>query len=134
MSEEKYDESLHIALPQATDDTQVFIKAAMQGLDKIFKEGIAYAKAGITLHEIRSASQAIQGNLLDMIEPKREKEHARSKKLMTALDGVNARFGKGSLQYASEGLDDKAAWRMRQKHLSPKVTTNWETLPIAVCR
>lgn len=42
--EERYNESLHIPLPEASQDTREFLRAAMQGLDRLYKEGVPYAK------------------------------------------------------------------------------------------
>ena len=52
-------------------------------------------------------------------------------KLMSAMDKVNARYGRGSLLVASAGLGaDRRAWSMKQERRTPRDTT-WEEMPIA---
>ena len=45
---------------------------------------------------------------------------------MHALDAVNARYGRGSLRLAAEGLSKP--WQIRREHLSPRYTTDWAGL------
>ncbi len=125
-------ETVNMTLPKPTADTKAFLQATMRGLELAFKEGIAYAKAGIMLYDICPAS-SYQGSLL-ILDPEQEKRDDRSSKLMTTLDAINNRFGKHALKYASEGLNANVTWRMRQKYLSPRFTAGWATLPVAMCR
>ncbi len=128
----RYAETIHITLPKPTADTKTFLQAAMHGLNLAFKDKIAYTKAGIMLYDICSAN-SYQGSLLTMLNPTQEKSDTKSQKLMSALDAINTRFGRHTLKHASEGLNKNAAWRMRQKHLSKRLTTAWDELPIAMC-
>ncbi|MBP8290168.1 MAG: DUF4113 domain-containing protein [Chromatiaceae bacterium] len=45
------------------------------------------------------------------------------------LDGVNGRWGRGTLRYLAEGGAGGQPWRMRRERLSPADTTRWEALP-----
>ena len=49
--------------------------------------------------------------------------------LMTAIDRINARWGRGTLTLGVEQLSH--GWAMRQERLSPRYTTRWEDVPIA---
>ncbi len=129
----RYAETVHINLPEPTADTGLLLQKAMLGLEAIFKDGIAYAKAGVMLYDICQANSH-QGNLLTMCNPKQEIAKARSTKLMHALDAINNKYGRQTLQYASEGVDKAAPWRMRQKYLSGISTTALSRLPVAWCR
>ncbi|MEO8120880.1 MAG: DUF4113 domain-containing protein [Rhodoferax sp.] len=52
-------------------------------------------------------------------------------KLMTAMDELNGRFGRGALRLAGAGLDhDQKAWSMRQERKTPGYTTSWEGMPV----
>lgn len=52
--------------------------------------------------------------------------------LMTAIDALNARFGRGTICIASAGsTGERQAWKMRQERLSPHYTTRWSDLPVA---
>ena len=45
---------------------------------------------------------------------------------MTALDSVNERFGSGTLQYASSGIE--RTWKTQFHKRSPAYTTEWKQL------
>ncbi len=143
--EAPYNVTLPLAFTEATDESTLMVRTALRALDTLFKEGVAYAKAGVMLYDLGSASQQ-QGSLLSSV---RQGDSTRAKQLMTALDSINARYGKHTLQYAGQGLGKgveaepvtqrgqeqvAAPWRMRQKYRSPKFTTAWDALPIAYCR
>ncbi|HEY9052512.1 MAG TPA: DUF4113 domain-containing protein, partial [Gammaproteobacteria bacterium] len=55
----------------------------------------------------------------------------KSDALMTVLDRINTRMGKGSCRMATEGMDGKIAWPMKRYKHSPRYTTQWEELPLA---
>ena len=61
-----------------------------------------------------------------------EADEKRQAALMSVMDGVNAKYGRGRVRLGAEGLDD-AAWQMRQGHRSPRYTTRWDELPVAKC-
>ena len=51
---------------------------------------------------------------------------------MSALDGTNHRYGRGTVLMASAGLTgDKRLWAMKQERRTPAYTTRWEDMPVA---
>ncbi len=59
--------------------------------------------------------------------------------LMSTLDKVNERYGRGTVQLASAGIkgdrkvskkDDMRTWSMRQERRTPQYTTRWEDMPV----
>jgi DNA polymerase V len=48
---------------------------------------------------------------------------------MAAVDGINRRYGSGTVQWAACGL--APAWRMRRGHLSRAATTRLSDVPVA---
>lgn len=53
--------------------------------------------------------------------------------LMSAMDKLNIKYGKGTVQLASAGLQgDARAFSRKQERRTPAYTTNWEDIPI--CR
>jgi len=52
-------------------------------------------------------------------------------RLMTTLDGLNMRYGRGTVLMASAGLaGDKRAWSMKQERRTPGYTTCWADMPV----
>jgi len=50
---------------------------------------------------------------------------------MTTLDGLNLRYGRGTVLMASAGLaGDKRAWSMKQERRTPGYTTCWADMPV----
>lgn len=127
--------SITVPLVRPTGDTNLLVSAAVKGLQSIYREGFRYAKCGVMLVELQSDDLA-QGELdlfgghMDDEDPQPE-QRDRSK-LMSAMDRVNARYGRGSLLVASAGLEaDRRAWSMKQDRRTPRYTTNWDEMPIA---
>ena len=53
-------------------------------------------------------------------------------RLMSTLDAINDRYGKGTMAMASTGLDgDHRVWTMRQERRTPAYTTCIADMPIA---
>jgi DNA polymerase V len=102
-----------------TDSTSELIRNALQGIRAIYRDGYHYKKAGVVLTGLVSASQT-QADLFD------SKDHGRSRRLMSALDSINDRWGAGTLQYASSGITK--AWKTQFHRRSPAYTTQWNEL------
>lgn len=117
----QYSNSATLKLPVATDSTSDLIKSALQGIRAIYREGYHYKKAGVILASLVPASQP-QVDLFDA------QDRVKSKRLMSALDAVNDRWGAGTLNYASSGISK--AWKTQFQHRSPAYTTNWAELPL----
>lgn len=129
------DDTAQVVLPEGTADTMALIRAAHRALDSIFKEGYAYAKAGIMLYHLESASQR-QGSLLTLAAGTDEaggRKEARQQALMNALDGIHQRYGRQGIRFGAEGPQE-ATWHMRQLHRSPQLTTVWKELAVVSCR
>jgi DNA polymerase V len=125
-SEPQYSASITLPLRRPSADTAVIVAAALQGLRAIYKPGYQLAKAGVMLLELQ-ANTVLQGELELQAESRGE-----TGGLMTALDALNQRYGPGTVQLASAGLQDKErTWSMRQNLLTSQYTTRWEDMPVA---
>lgn len=115
-----------IALPlhQATDDTRLLIRQALQGLERIFKPSLKYKKAGVVLTGVRSAD--VRQPTLSGLYP----ESTGPVPAMKLMDSVNQRFGRDTLHIASMGLDDDAPWHMSCSRRSRRYTTRLDELPV----
>jgi DNA polymerase V len=120
--EPQYVNSTHINLPEPTSSTIELTMSALYGLNKIYKSGYRYKKAGVLLEGIQPNNQ-IKLNLFRIFNHERKQ---RENILMKAVDKVNKRWGRGSLKLAAEGT--KQVWKMRRAKLSPRYTSNWNEL------
>lgn len=57
--------------------------------------------------------------------------NADHKQLMTTIDSLNSKYGKNTLNIASQKLD--SAWAMRQNNLSPNYTSDINDIIIVNC-
>jgi DNA polymerase V len=103
-----------------TQDSRDIINAAVMCLDKIWKDGHRYQKAGIMLSDFFSQGVA-QLNLFDENAPR-----VGSERLMEVLDHLNAKDGKGTLYFAGQGIQQQ--WQMKRDMLSPRYTTRFSDL------
>ncbi|SFR52631.1 Y-family DNA polymerase [Thiomicrospira sp. ALE5] len=109
-----------MGLVYPTDSTILITKLAKRLLKRIYQPGCAYHKAAVCLGEI-SVKGAMQ---LDVFAPDPQySANPKSDALMSVMDKVNAKFGKGSLELASQGLKQKEQWAMRRAMCSPRYTT-----------
>ncbi|WP_372660098.1 DUF4113 domain-containing protein, partial [Hydrogenophaga sp.] len=100
---------------------------ALNGLRCIYKPDFLYAKAGVMQMELQPAS-VHQGELLLDEEPGERRDKGR---LMGALDGLNRRYGRGTVLLGSTGLEgDRRRWSMKQERRTPQYTTRWEDMPV----
>ncbi|MFC1538686.1 Y-family DNA polymerase [Candidatus Latescibacterota bacterium] len=120
--EPQYARSMVVELPVQTDCTQELIRYALRGVDKIFRNGYGFKKAGVVLAQIVPADQT-QTDLFDT------RNRTASKKLMNALDSINIRMGRDTLKYAASGLTQN--WKTLAGRRSPRYTTRWGELPEA---
>lgn len=112
-------------LPYPTDDTRLVIKAVQAGLDAIFREGYAYAKAEILLMELRQKGEYTDDLFADT-------QPAATERVMEVLDQINSRWGKGTLRPAR--VPHLSGWAMRREMKSPSYTTRWDELWRVACR
>lgn len=123
--DQPYSAQTTVHLPEASNDTFDLIRMAQSGARKIFRDGHRYAKAGIIMNDLVPA-RSQQRPLFDA------RDRDRSDRLMTALDAVNIKFGRGALIPASAGI--KREWQTKFDRRSPRYTTNIKELPIAMAR
>ena len=123
----QYSRSITVPLRLPSSDTLQIVGSALAGLDRIYRAGYDYAKAGVMLLDLQPACQGQQE--LDLGDAAVEHER-RQARLMRALDAVNDRFGRGTLTLGSAGLCQEPGrrWTMRQERRTPRYTTCWDEL------
>ena len=107
-------------LPRPSANTQQLLKAALHGLESIYKPGFQYKKAGVMLAEIVPAG-CRQMDLFGSVDAERPE-------LMVAVDRINQKWGRETVQLAAAGLEK--SWKMAQSRKSPAYTTSWSELPV----
>lgn len=108
--------------PVATSDSTVLANAINDLLPHLFQQGVRYYKCGVGAIELESELFKQE----DMFSASLD-----NPKLMECVDGINKRFGQGTLSLASEGK--KQEWKMKRDFMSPRYTTNWCDIPVIKC-
>lgn len=130
----QYSRSIVVPLRRPTGDTTAIVQAALQGLQTIFRPGFQMAKAGVILMDLQPDA-VVQGELNWGDDPRSESAagaNSPRSTLMASLDTLNQRYGRGTVQMASAGLQgDQRIWSMKQERRTPAYTTRLEDLPIA---
>ena len=110
---EYYSNSISVSLNYPTNNSITLNKRTLIGLNKIFKKGYLYQKAGVILSGLE-----IENKDLNLFK----KENRKKEKLMSTFDLINKKYGKNSLRIASEGI--KKGWLMKRNKCSSSFTTN----------
>ena len=121
----QYSNNQTITLHQPTSSTPELITAALQGLKSLYRSGYRYRKAGIMLAGIVQQGYSRQLDLFSFSQPAVKED----KELMTALDKINSKWGRSTIQYGMTTAEEKP-WSMQQTRKSPAYTTNWQELPV----
>jgi DNA polymerase V len=120
----QYSRSITMKLPYPTHSSIELAKFAKQALDKIYREGYAYKKAGVIVMDFTPEDTG-QIKLFENSNP-------RHRSLMNAMDQINHAIGTTKLKLASQ--DIKRTWKMRQEKLSPHYTTRISEVINVKCR
>lgn len=108
--------------------TLTIVQAAQRALQRIFRPGYQYKKAGVIVMGIQGDTP-IQHDLFDL----QPGQYERLQRLDQAMDRINRLYGTetlvlGSQQYTPQGGEGKAgvfADAIRHDHRSPNPTTRW---------
>ncbi len=91
----------------------------MRGVERLYRKGFLFNKAGVILGELVPEGN-VQGNLFD------EADRDKSRRLMRAVDAVNAKLPYSLLSWAAEGIGKP--WRTKFIRRSKRYTTRWDEL------
>ncbi len=108
-------------LEAPSSHTATLIKVALASLKAIYRPGYRYQKAGVLLNGLVPAN-CEQLRLFHAPAP-------GDTSLMHAVDAINKRWGRDTIQSGAAGLAKK--WHFRQMQKSPAYTTRWSELPVA---
>ena len=120
--EPQYANSAVVQLPQPANDTLTLVQAALRAVERLYRPGYQYKKAGVLLTELGPAS-VVQGDLFSA-----PAQQERRGALMRTVDSLNQQFGAGTVFCAAEGIEKE--WQMRSGLRSSGFTTRWGELPV----
>jgi DNA polymerase V len=111
---EQYSKNIVIKLPFATNSSIELVGFAKQGLERIFKKGYAYKKAGVIVMDF-SPEDNQQLKLF-------ENRNVKHISLMKVVDKLNKKYGQQKIRLAAQDMG--RVWKMKQENLSPRYTTD----------
>ncbi len=115
-----------ISLPSPSSDSAHLTEVACAIVRHIYRPGHSYAKAGVMLMDLQSAHAEQLSLELGSEEP------GTRNRLMTVIDRINSKWGRGTLHLASAGTaGQRRGWVMKQERKTPGYTTRWEGLAVA---
>jgi DNA polymerase V len=117
--EEIYSAATSFRLPFPTSFTPAFVGATRSLLERIYKPGFIYHKAGVFLTDIVPDDETQQSLMVSV-------NAGRQMQLMEAVDSINRKYGRHTIRPLAMGLDQ--AWQMKQQRLSKRYTTRWDEL------
>ena len=112
-----------VMFPSPTDATNVILRGISDEVKYLYLPGVRYRKTGIVFFGLEKPGVARQADLFDETPP------TERSRLYAAVDALNARYGKGKVFSAAEGIGKKS-WHMKRQKLSPRPTTRWDELMI----
>ncbi len=123
--EAKYANGVVVDMPYPTDDVRLLTQTAVAALDRIFRPGFKYSKAEVMLLNLYQPGEYTD-DLFAISQP------AEATLVMTVLDQINDRWGRGTLRAASVPINPD--WGMRRDMMSQSYTTKLDQLWSVACR
>ena len=118
--------SVTLPLARPSADTRLLSNAATRALERMYRPGFNYVKAGVMLIDLQH--EGVEQRELDL------GAHAAQRRdrpqLMGALDAMNQRFGRGIVEIASAARATPVrGYAAKQQLRSPRYTTRIEEIP-----
>ncbi len=121
--ESRYAGCAGTTLIEPTADGGLLIGEVKSLLERFWRPGPGFAKAGVMLAGLVPEASSM-GSLFGRPAPKRDK----AKRLMAAMDALNARMGRDTIKPLAAGLGKP--WQGKSAHRSKAWTTRWAELPV----
>lgn len=117
--EAKYAKGALVELPYPTNDTLLLTRAATEAVGQVYRSGFRYSKAEVLLMDLRQPGE-FSDDLFAVTQP------AACDRLMSMLDEINGKYGRGTMRTAS--VPDTPDWGMRREMMSRSYTTRIDQL------
>ncbi|ARQ77099.1 DNA polymerase V subunit UmuC (plasmid) [Pseudomonas fragi] len=118
-TEAQYANGVVVDLPYPTDDVRLLTRTATEAVERVFRPGYRYSKAEVMLLNLCQPGEYTD-DLFASTQP------ADSTKVMSVLDEINNRWGRGTLRVAS--VPSNPEWAMRRSLMSQSYTTKLDQL------
>lgn len=113
-----------VELPYPTSDTLLMTRLATDAVGRIFRPGFRYSKAEVLLMDLRQPGEFSE-DLFAL------KQSVACDRLMQVMDGINERWGRGTVRAAS--VPATPDWGMRRDMMSQSYTTRIDQLWTVKC-
>ena len=123
-----------VSLVRPTSSTGEMIAACAAAIDRIwralpqtpnpFERTSGIRKAGVMLSDICQNNEIQLDMFAAQASPKTDK-------VMEVMDGINRRYGTGTMVIAAQGIEPN--WKMRRELKSPNFTTKLSDIPCVIC-
>ncbi len=110
----QYSNSATSELAYSTDSTAELLEWALRALERIYRAGYRYKKAGVMLNGL-SLAEGLTMRLFG------DKRFEKSRRLMKAVDGINTRFGRDTVRFGVAPPGGR--WQMKFPRRSRRYTT-----------
>ena len=114
-----YSNSATVAMAYPTDATPELLARTTACVAKLYREGLKFKSAGVLLSGLVPASPLT-------IRMQDDEQWVKSRRLMRAVDQLNARMGRDTVRFGAAG--SRQAWKTKFERRSPRYTTNWQEL------
>jgi DNA polymerase V len=108
---EIYSAATSFRLPFPTSFTPALVAATRSLLERIYKPGFIYRKAGVFLTDIVPDDET-QQSLMVSVDAERQMQ------LMEAVDSINRKYGRHTIRPLAMGLEQ--AWQMKQQRVTKR--------------
>jgi DNA polymerase V len=114
-----YSGATSFRMPFPTSFTPAFVAASKNLLERIFKPGFVYHKAGVFLTDIMPDDETQQSLVVSA-------NVEQQLRLMEAVDEINRKHGRHTIRPLAMGLEQP--WQMKRQRISKRYTTRWDEL------
>ena len=116
----RYGSSATVRFDIPTNSSRAIMHAAASLAQRLYRDGCRFQKAVVILSGFVTENHIQTGLFDERTAPEKDE------RLTQAIDGINARFGRGAITFASTGVS--SPWHMKRERLSPSYTTKWDDL------
>jgi len=123
-----YRPSARCTLPSPSQDSRLLITTAKKLLKQIFKPGLKYQKASVTLAQLHSNQALTQTDLFPLSPTSTPPDNKNN--LMQTMDEINLKFPN---KIALSDTQLRKNWLYQPKNKSKRYTTDWNEIAKVAC-